>query len=241
MTDADGFPLFPADKDVRHVLWKPVFTGSPKKGVAMNTAKIGESVNPALVVNDTTQAAKNEAPQEAETTETVEDAAAIYTKSKETDLTAQSRTVGIADPEKVFKMKAEAEEKTKALQTLVEKMFKKQGTTSMQAKGLAEFYKNLKVDKETQLQAQKDIADDGYWGVEQTSDRLVDFAKALAGDDAELAAKMKDAIKQGFEEAQADWGEDLPDISKKTLDAAMSKMDEYIEGLKEKLVNKEEE
>ncbi len=206
----------------------------------MNTAKIGESVNPGLVVNDTEQTQKTETPKEFEIPETSVDAAAIYTRSRETNLSARARVVNIADPDKVAKMKAEAEEKTKSLQNLVEKMFTKQWKTSMQAKGLAAFYKNLQVDEKTRLQAQKDIADDGYWGVEKTSDRLVDFAKALAGDDAELAEKMKDAIKKGFEEAQAEWGEALPEISRKTLDATMSKMDEYIEGLKEKLIDKGE-
>ena len=39
------------------------------------------------------------------------------------------------------------------------------------------------MDEKTRLQAQKDIAEDGYWGVEQTSERLVSFAKALSGGD----------------------------------------------------------
>ena len=46
---------------------------------------------------------------------------------------------------------------------------------------------NFTVDEETQKQAQADIAEDGYWGVEQTSDRILDFAKALSGNDPEKA------------------------------------------------------
>lgn len=41
------------------------------------------------------------------------------------------------------------------------------------------------VDAATKAQAQKDISEDGYYGVKQTSERLFDFASALAGDDVE--------------------------------------------------------
>lgn len=36
---------------------------------------------------------------------------------------------------------------------------------------------NFTVDAATKAQAQADIAEDGYWGVSQTSQRLFDFGK----------------------------------------------------------------
>ena len=86
---------------------------------------------------------------------------------------------------------------------------------------------NFTVDAATKAQAQKDIADDGYWGVEQTSDRIIDFAKALAGDDPKYADKLIDAFKKGFKEATAAWGKKLPDISQKTYDAVIKKFDDW--------------
>ena len=83
------------------------------------------------------------------------------------------------------------------------------------------------VDAETKKQAQEDISEDGYWGVKQTSQRLFDFASALAGDDEGMMSKMQDAIKQGFKDAGAIWGKDLPDISKQTYDAVHKKFDEW--------------
>ena len=50
------------------------------------------------------------------------------------------------------------------------------------------------VDAATKAQAQKDISEDGYYGVKQTSERLFDFASALAGDDVEKMKKMQTAI-----------------------------------------------
>ena len=41
-------------------------------------------------------------------------------------------------------------------------------------------FENLTVDADTIAQAKKDIAEDGYWGVEKTSDRILDFAKGSA-------------------------------------------------------------
>lgn len=83
------------------------------------------------------------------------------------------------------------------------------------------------VDPDTKAQAQKDIAEDGYWGVKQTSQRLFDFASALAGDDVEQMKKMQAAMKKGFEQATGEWGRDLPDICRDTLDAADKMFADY--------------
>ena len=42
-----------------------------------------------------------------------------------------------------------------------------------------------------------DIAEDGYWGVNKTSDRLVSMAIALAGGDTDKADELKNAITKG--------------------------------------------
>lgn len=76
---------------------------------------------------------------------------------------------------------------------------------------------NFTVDEETQKQAQADIAEDGYWGVEQTSDRILDFAKALSGNDPEKADLLIDAFKKGFDDATKSWEK----ISRISLNAPM--------------------
>jgi hypothetical protein len=96
---------------------------------------------------------------------------------------------------------------------------------------LAQVFKGLEVDEETRLQAQKDTAEDGYWGAEKTSDRILEFAKGLAGDDPELAKKMLGAIKQGFEEAGKAWGEDLPGLCQDTMKLALEKVNKWIDEL----------
>ena len=86
---------------------------------------------------------------------------------------------------------------------------------------------NFTVDAATKAQAQKDIGEDGYWGVRQTSQRLFDFASALAGDDPEKMKKMQEAMEKGFKQATKSWGGKLPGISQDTLAAANKLFDDY--------------
>ncbi|MBQ7657450.1 MAG: hypothetical protein IJS16_00570, partial [Butyrivibrio sp.] len=82
------------------------------------------------------------------------------------------------------------------------------------------------VDAATKAQAQEDISENGYWGVKQTSERILDFAKALAGDDPDKLEKMRSAFEKGYKQAEKTWGGELPDISKQTFDAVMKGFDE---------------
>lgn len=86
---------------------------------------------------------------------------------------------------------------------------------------------NFTVDPETKAQAQSAVAEDGYWGVAQTSERLLNFAKALVGGDPARAEEMRDAVIRGFEEAQKAWGGALPDVSQQTYDATMKLFDDW--------------
>ena len=83
------------------------------------------------------------------------------------------------------------------------------------------------VDSATKAQAQADISEDGYWGVKQTSQRLFDFASALAGDDVEKMKSMQEAIEKGYKQAEKTWGKELPEISKNTLDATNKLFEDY--------------
>ena len=153
----------------------------------------------------------------------------VYEKSSQTDKNTVTKKT---DYKKVEKLKADAKQRTSQLRSLVEKMMTKQGTAIANADSMWSFLAegNFTVDEETQKQAQADIAEDGYWGVEQTSDRILDFAKALSGNDPEKADLLIDAFKKGFDDATKSWGKDLPDISKRTYDAVLEKFDKWKNG-----------
>lgn len=76
-------------------------------------------------------------------------------------------------------------------------------------------------------QAQEDIAPGGYWSPEETSDRLIDFAKALSGGDPAKIDLLKDAFKKGFAEIEEMFGGTLPDISYETFDLTIEKFDQW--------------
>lgn len=83
------------------------------------------------------------------------------------------------------------------------------------------------VDAQTKKQAQEDISENGYYGVQQTSQRLFDFAMALAGDDVEKMKKMQEAMQKGFQMAEKTWGREMPEITKQTIAASNKLFEDY--------------
>jgi hypothetical protein len=111
------------------------------------------------------------------------------------------------------------------LRGLVLNMLKEQGIDFKIANGDQE----IDISKLTQKDAQALIADDGYFGVDKTSSRIVDFAIATAGGDPSKLAAIKEGVDKGFNEALKAFGGQLPDISYKTYDAVMEKLDAWAE------------
>lgn len=109
------------------------------------------------------------------------------------------------------------------LRGLVLNMLKEQGLDSTIAT------ENGEIDFETLTQedAQGLIADDGYFGVEQTSERIVNFAIGIAGGDVSRLEAIREGVEKGFQEALDAFGGWLPDISHQTYDAVMEKLDKW--------------
>ena len=132
------------------------------------------------------------------------DVAATYEASNVSDkASASSVKSKAANPELIAKLKADSDNRLQQLQSLVTNMFKKQGITIGTADDMWKVLAsgNFTADADTIAKAKEDISEDGYWGVKQTSDRIFDFAQALAGDDEEKMKAMKKAVEKGFKEA----------------------------------------
>lgn len=166
---------------------------------------------------------------ESTTTESKADSGVVYEPSTNTEAAASTKKVYKQDTALVNKLKADAEARTAQLRSLVEKIMLGQGNAIGTADDIWSFLRtgNFTVDAATKAQAQADIAEDGYWGVEQTSDRIVDFAKALCGGDPDKIEEMKAAFEKGFKQAQETWGGELPEISQRTYDAVFEKFDAW--------------
>lgn len=109
------------------------------------------------------------------------------------------------------------------LRNLVTQTLQEQGLTLQFSTGDVEINFNTM----TQEEAQALVAEDGYFGVDQTSQRIVDFAINGFGRDPAKLQQMKDAIDQGFLEAQEAFGGALPEISQQTYEAIMEKLDAF--------------
>ncbi|TKB25821.1 hypothetical protein FCL47_11990 [Desulfopila sp. IMCC35006] len=79
----------------------------------------------------------------------------------------------------------------------------------------------------TPEKAQALIADDGFFGVEKTSERIVKFAIGMAGGDRSRIDAIRQGIDNGFQEALEAFGNWLPDISHDTYDSVMQKLDAW--------------
>lgn len=155
--------------------------------------------------------------------------AAIYEPSVEASTNSSKKTYK-PDTATIDQLKADAERHTQQLRNLVEKLLLEQGEKITEATDIYSLLREgkVKVDPETAAQAQKDIAEDGYWGVKQTSERMFSFAKALTGGDPSKAKEMKEAFIKGYEDAKKAWGGQLPEISQKTYDATIALFDDWM-------------
>lgn len=187
-------------------------------GVTSNQASAAYSYSPAA---ESTSVEKTSSAQKKEET------GVVYEPSTEQKTSSVKKTYK-PDTNMINKLKADADARTSQLRSLVEQLMGKQANTYGTANNMWQFLKsgNYTVDAATQAQAQADIAEDGYWGVNQTSDRIISFATALTGGDPDKIEEMRAAFQKGYEKAEKTWGGSLPDISRKTYDAVMQKFDD---------------
>lgn len=148
--------------------------------------------------------------------------AVIYEKGSNADTLDRADTIK--------KLKADADTQTEQLRKLVEQMLLKQGSAATNCstwQKLAD--EGLLSNSEASKKAADDISENGYWGVEQTSDRILSFASALAGGDEDKMREMVEAFKKGYEQAQKSWGQALPELCQNTYDAVIEKFNKWFE------------
>ena len=180
--------------------------------------------NVTATVASTVGVSKEVKDKEAKTTKDSKDTAVVYEKSS-----SDTKKTYTQDTNLIAKLKADAEQRTSQFKNLVEQLLTKQNKTFQTA---TDFFQALQrgeieVDAATKAQAQEDVSEDGYWGVKQTSERILDFAKALTGGDPSKIDEMKAAFEKGFKAAEKLWGGELPEISQKTYDAVMKGFEEW--------------
>ncbi len=115
------------------------------------------------------------------------------------------------------------------LRGLVLNIFKEQGLSpNIQITQGESGVEEISLKEITPEKAEELISEDGYFGVEQTSDRIVDFAIGIAGNDPNRIDAIRAGVEQGFNEALEAFGGWLPDISYNTYDTVMEKLDAWV-------------
>ena len=109
------------------------------------------------------------------------------------------------------------------LRGLILNIFKEQGLDYKIATDNSE----IDISTVTPEEAQELIADDGYFGVEKTSERIFNFAVGMAGGDPAKIDAIRQGVEKGFQEALDAFGGWLPDISYETYDTVMQKLDDW--------------
>lgn len=151
-----------------------------------------------------------------------------YTKATVTDNRSNQKNDTTADDSKSKKTdksntaKSVLQTKNEAMKDIVAKLIGGQAggsknTVSSQINQMLRGYglEPLKADSED------------FWGAEKTANRILDFAKALAGDDEEAFGKMKAAVEKAFGECEGIWGGKLPSVCYETKDLIAKGFDEW--------------
>ena len=195
-----------------------------------NAASATSNVNTASKVAEKTNEEVNTTV--AEKANSFDETAVVYEKTQpEENSVTVKNNAGIDREAIIAQMKADTEARMNQLTDIVKKMMAGQGNAFAMASedDVWSFLASgdYTVTEAAKLQAQEDISEDGYWGVEQTSERILDFAKALSGGDVSKADELFDAFKKGYEQATGAWGKELPDISKETYKAVEEKFEAW--------------
>lgn len=149
-----------------------------------------------------------------------------YVPSKKTEEvnTYKKSNVSLAE-----QLKAEQSQIQERFLRTVRDTITQQGKTAVSGDGIWKMIAqgNFTVDASLKADAEALVSTDGYWGVSQTSQRIVDFAKALAGTSPEMAKMAREAFEKGYRQAEDAWGGSLPSICGQTYDKVMSLFDEW--------------
>ena len=142
-----------------------------------------------------------------------------------------SKPANTANTQTIARLKAESERVYGHLREMVRQMLERQGLKFQDLLTMGEEERaGIEVDETTRTEAAAMIGEGGELSPENVSDNIVAFAKALSGEDKSKLSLLRNAIEDGFAEAKKAWGGELPEISKKTYDLVMEKLDAWEKG-----------
>jgi hypothetical protein len=92
-------------------------------------------------------------------------------------------------------------------------------------------YEGKPIAELSQDEAADLVSEDGLFGIEQTSQRIANFVIEGAGGDESMMRAGREGMLLGFKQAEEMWGGELPEISQKTMQAAIEMVDKAMHDL----------
>jgi len=92
-------------------------------------------------------------------------------------------------------------------------------------------YEGKPIAELSQGEAAELVSEDGLFGIKQTSERIANFVINGSGGDEDRMRAGREGMLQGFKDAEAMWGGELPEISQKTMQAAIEMVDQAMHEL----------
>lgn len=148
--------------------------------------------------------------------------AASYTPGQQ----ARSSETFTIDRERVRGLWNQHQERVDSFRRMVETLLNQQAERQGLAQGTWNI-RDIEVTDEMRAEAQSMIDEGGYFSVDETAARMLDFAVALTNGDPARIDVMRDAVQRGFAQAERMFGGELPEISHQTLEAVMNGFDEW--------------
>lgn len=144
-----------------------------------------------------------------------------FAQIKYKEKTQSTSFSGKIDSKAFEKIREKSANDIEAFEKFINKIFSYQGSyTSRKTTSVKSVH--IKIKTETAEATEEESQEiSGYWGAEETSQRILDFAKKISGNNPEKFDLLIGAFKTGFEEAKKAFGGTLPEVSHKTYDLVM--------------------
>jgi len=192
----------------------------------MKTNPIGNTAN--LYAPLSQNAAKGQKGNANQVSNPISSPVDTFTPSSQNSLVAS----GVANPQAINDLIKETDHHANAIRKLVRAMI---GGADSTGQGFwAQKAQNMQLNAADRAQAQQMVSDEGFFGVSQTTERIMGFAKALVGEGAseEQIENMRAAVQAGFDQVARMFGgfDNLPEVTRNTHAAIMESFDNWIAG-----------
>ncbi len=100
-------------------------------------------------------------------------------------------------------------------------------------------YEGKPIAELSQSEAAELVSEDGLFGIKQTSERIANFVINGSGGDEDRMRAGREGMLLGFQQAEEMWGGELPEISQKTMQAAIEMVDKAMHEAGYSILNQE--